>query len=182
MHSAKPFEKTAVRLDFLPERARADARMRFLRGFIVSEVKSISIISVEMTESEIKPLLTQSVSLIAEIVMLCVQRPDLMEFAHFKLTQIASDALPKKRAQDAINDHLKRKGAELGGCQPAFPRTSDLRTWAEQIGKWHGIRFYRKEMRRKEKIMDWLNANWNTIESDFLRLLDSQEANGEARP
>jgi hypothetical protein len=127
---------------------------------------------------ELKLGMTGTISFIAEIISLCMQRPDLEELARGKLAHIAGETRPNGRAQDAIHEYRRRKAAEPGGHRSAFPQTSDIRTWAQQIAKLREIPFQRKEMRHLRKILHWLDENWDKVGSDFQILLDNDEVNG----
>jgi hypothetical protein len=133
-----------------------------------------------MTEETLSGSMKVTVSMITEILCLCVHRPALAEFARDKLTQIVIETQPTRRAQDAIDEHLRRKAGQSGGRPPIFPATTVLRMWAQQIAKTREIPFHRKDMRRKEMIMGWLDSHWDDVESDFLMLLDSDEGNSKA--
>jgi hypothetical protein len=109
-----------------------------------------------------------------------MHRPALADVARDRLARIVSNTQPKRRAQDAINEHLRRKAVQSGGRRPLFPSTSDLRIWAQQIAKTHDIRFHKKDMRKKDKIIGWLDDHWDDVEAHFLMLLDSNDGNGKA--
>jgi hypothetical protein len=56
---------------------------------------------------------------------------------------------PKRRAEDAIRDHMAQLALQTGVASLPFPQRSELRTLTERVAKRHSIAFDRKAMTKK---------------------------------
>jgi hypothetical protein len=115
--------------------------------------------------------------LIWEILSLCVHRPTLAMMARCTLNEIASDARPNRRAENAIYEHVRRKAAQRGGRRLVFPQTSSIRLMAAAIAKKYKIQFDENIMKKKQAILDWLDGHWDDVGSSFLMMLDCENKN-----
>jgi hypothetical protein len=120
------------------------------------------------------PTLQETLALIAEILQLCHDHPELAATAQSRAAQIVSNCEqsiePSNRAQAAIQEHLNELRKKR---KPINPPTLVYREIAEQLAKRHHLPLDAKTVRRKDELIHWFGQHWNLIEAEFFVALDN---------